>query len=567
MVDPVTVAVIGSALLAGAREMGEALRRSSHSPIIREMLDYSCAIFTAEGEIAAQDENIPALLGSIAIALPVLLKENPEASIQPGDIFIGNDPYRGVSHTPDIHLFAPVFADGRIVAWCGNVAHYNDIGGTNPGTEGFANRSIFEEGFRFPNVKLVESGKVNDALLRCFEIGSRDPRTSLGDIRAQIAAAKLGVRRLQELVAKYGAGVLTDTFAVRLAQGEKRMRASIAECPNGRGTAVGYLDDDGIGTAPVKIAVSVDVKGDEIHVDFTGTDPQMAGGMNSSRAATMAAVLFAVKAAFDPDGETTGGGFRPIRPVLPEGSAVDPQFPAAVSLRHLAEQRIADTLVRALAQLSPHLKTAGSFVGFSSLAAAGRHPRSGLPVVMADDLGGGIGGNRNGDGLDAVDTYLGNVGILPAEICEREYPIRIIETEFVADTGGPGQHRGGLGIRRVYEFLDDCECVFYTEQTKPEFGPWGAEGGVNGRPAKLSLIRRGGSATPVTKMRVNVGKGDRLVTVTGGGGGYGDPRERSRDAVLADLREEKVTPDAATKVYGLTPSQLELPVVQRKLAS
>lgn len=554
MVDPVTVAVIGSSLFATTREMGEALKRSSHSPIIREMLDYSCAIFTAKGEVAAQDEVIPALLGSITTAMPILLQETPEEKIKPGDIFIGNDPYRGVSHTPDIHLFAPVFSAGKIIAWCGDVAHHNDVGGTNPGTEGFANGSIFEEGFRFTNVKIVEAGKLCEPLFRCFSETTRDPAASRGDLRAQIAAVKLGVRRIEALIEKYSAEVLCGAMDSRLDQSERRMRAMIADCPDGKGSAVGYLDNDGIGDEPVRIEVSVEVKGDELIVDFTGSALQMAGGLNSSHAATTAAVLFAAKAALDPESVSTGGNFRPIRMILPEGTAINPKFPAAVSLRHLTEQRITDTLVRAFAQVVPGLETAGSFVGFSSLAAATKHPRTGLPVVMADDLGGGVGGNRLGDGLDGVDTYLGNVGILPAEICEREFPIRIRETELLADTGGAGEHRGGLGFRRTYEFLDDCECVFYTEQSMDEFGAWGVNGGLNGKAAHLTLVRADGTETPVRKMRVNVFAGDRLVTLTGGGGGFGDPKKRPREKVKTDIREGKISKDAARKVYGYKPA-------------
>lgn len=552
MIDPITVAVIGSSLFATTREMGEALRRSSHSPIIREMLDYSCALFTAKGEVVAQDEMIPALLGSITTAMPILLAETPAETIAPGDIFIGNDPYRGVSHTPDIHLFAPVFAGERIVAWCGDVAHHNDIGGTNPGTEGFANTSIFEEGFRFTNVRIVEAGRFCEPLFRTFVETTRDPAASRGDLRAQLAAVKLGVRRLEALIAKYGADVVSEAMDVRLDQSERRMRAKIAECPDARGNAVGFLDNDGIGEEPVRIEVAVEVRGDEIIVDFTGTAPQMAGGLNSSRAATTAAILFATKAAFDPTSDSTGGNFRPIRTILPEGSAVNPKFPGAVSLRHLTEQRVSDTLVRALAQVVPGLEMAGSFVGFSSLAAATRHPRTGLPVVMADDLGGGTGGNRLGDGLDAVDTYLGNVGILPAEVCEREYPIRIRETEFVTDSGGAGRHRGGLGIRRTYEFLDDCQCVFYTEQSNPDFGAWGVEGGHTGKPARLTLVRVDGTTVPVRKMRVDVSRGDRLVTVTGGGGGFGEPELRDRTKVAIDVQEGKVSREAARQIYGMT---------------
>lgn len=547
--DPITVAVIGSALRASVNEMGEALRRSSHSPIIREMLDYSCAVFTAEGEVVSQDEFLPALLGAMAYAMPVLLQENPVETIRPGDVFIGNDPYRGGTHTPDIHIFAPVFAGGRLVAWSANLAHHTDVGGTNPGTEGFANRSIFEEGIRFPYVKVLEEGRPVEQVFRYIANNVRDPQTNLGDLRAQLASAKLGVQRLDALFAKYGVATMHAAMKERIDQDERRMRALIAQRPDGEATATGYLDNDGLGGEPVKIEVKVTVEGDAVTVDFEGTSPQMAGGMNCSRTAASAAVIFAVKAAFGVGTGQTAGCVKPITLILPEGSMVNPRFPAAVSLRHLGAQRIADTLIRAFSQLYPDVTCAGTFVGFSSLAAECRHPRTGQVVVAADDLGGGYGGNSLSDGLSTVDTYMGNVGILPAEICERQYPIRIDETVLIPDSGGAGTFRGGLGLKRVYHFLDECDVVFYTEQTDPRFSPWGLSGGLAGKPALLRLERADGTVVPITKNRMLVRKGDRLVTSTGGGG-YGDPRKRDRSAVSDDLREGKISPEAAREVYG-----------------
>lgn len=551
LTDPITVAVIGSALRATVSEMGEALRRSSHSPIIREMLDYSCAVFTAGGEVVSQDEFLPALLGAMAYAMPVLLEENPVGTIRPGDMLIGNDPYRGGTHTPDIHIFAPVFAEGRLVAWSANLAHHADVGGTNPGTEGFANRSIFEEGIRFPYVKVFEEGRPVEQVFRYIENNVRDPQSNLGDLRAQIASARLGVQRLEGLFAKYGADVMAAAMQERIDQDERRMRALIAQRPDGEATASGFLDNDGLGGDPVEIRVRVTVAGGEVTADFTGTSPQMAGGMNCSRTAASSAVVFAVKAAFGVGTGQTAGCVRPIRIILPEGSMVNPRFPAAVSLRHLAAQRTADTLILAFSKIYPDIVPAGTFVGFSSLAAECRHPRTGQVVIMSDDLGGGFGGNGGGDGLTAVDTYLSNVGILPAEICERQYPIRIDETVLIPDSAGAGRHRGGLGLRRIYHFLDTCDVVFYTEQTDARFAPWGLEGGRAGRPAVLRLERADGTVVPITKNRMLVGRGDRLVTCTGGGGGYGAPAGRDRDAVRADLREGKISAAAAREVYGL----------------
>ncbi|MDH4567104.1 hydantoinase B/oxoprolinase family protein [Pseudomonas sp. BN414] len=551
MTDAITVAVVGSALKAVAGEMGDSLRRSAHSPIIREMLDYACALFTVAGESVAEDAQIPALLGSMSVALPMLLQDHPAETIRPGDIFIGNDPYRGCTHTPDIHLFAPVFSGDRLVAWVGNLAHHTDIGGTNPGTEGFANRSVYEEGLRFPWVRLVDSDNENHALLAYFANNTRDADSSLGDLRAQMAAIKLGVRRMQDLLAKYSPDLLVAVMAERLDQGERRMRSLLRSTPDSTGHAVGYLDNDGIDDQPVRIEVSLRLQGDQITVDFSGTATQMAGGMNCSRTATIAAVIFAIKSAFDPDGDQTGGCLRPLDIILPPGSAVNPAFPAAVSLRHLAAQRITDTLVRALSSIKPEFQVGGSFVGFSSLAAECRHPRNGRMVVMADDLGGGMGGHARGDGVSAVDPYLGNVAMLPMEICERQYPIRILRTELAEDSAGNGRHRGGLGIRREYEFLDTCDVVFYSEQTVASFAPWGAEGGQAGQPASLTLIRADGRSQTITKERLIVQAGDRLITTTAGGGGWGSPQERDNQAIERDIAEGKLSRERAQETYGL----------------
>jgi N-methylhydantoinase B len=554
MIDPITAATVGSALVATTTEMGESLRRSSYSPIIREMLDYSCAVFTPRGEMAAQTETIPALLGAMAFALQALVEDHSPETLAPGDIFIANDPYRGGTHTPDIHLFMPVFHGARLVAWTGTLAHHVDIGGTNPGTEGYANRSIFEEGLRFPPIRLYEAGRPVVSLLRYIEANVREPRATLGDLRAQTAAVRLGGLRLVGLIERYGLDTVDGVMQELIAQTERRLRHAIGQRPDGSSTAIGYLDNDGVGTDGIRIEVTVRVAGDEVEVDFSGTAPQMAGGMNAPRSAVMAAVLFAVKAVFDPEAPPNSGTARAIRVHLPRASLVDPVYPAAVSLRHLTAQRITDTIVRAFQQLYPDVGVAGAFVGFSSLAAEGRHPRTGDPTVIQDDLGGGMGGTSSADGLDGVDTYLGNVGILPAEVCELQYPVRVVRTELVADSGGPGRHRGGMGIVREYQFLDSCDLVAYTEQSAADHAAWGSDGGQPGWPALLTLERPSGTRIEITKQRIHVERGDRLVVRTGGGGGHGPGRDRDPILVARDLGEGRISEDAARDAYGWRPT-------------
>ena len=551
MVDPITVAVITSAMRAAAWETSEALRRSSHSPIIREMYDFSCAIFTAEGETVAQDELIPAFMGTMASTIPFVLEAAQGRDLDQGDAYFTNDPYRGGTHTPDIQLFAPVIADGRVIAWCGNIAHHSDMGGSNPGTEGFANRSIFEEGLRIPPVLLSDRGLLNDPLLRMIETNVRDPTSTAGDLRAQLASARLGQRRVGEIVERYGRETVVQAMAASLAQSERRARAAIMARPDGVASAEGWLDDDGLGGGPVRVAAKVKVMGDRVSVDLTGSDEQMPGGMNMAYAAARAAVIFACKAIFDPDAPQDGGILRAIDAELPYGSVANPRYPAALSLRHLTVQRLTDVLIGAFGELYPDVATAGSFVGFSSLAASCAHPRNGNEVIIQDDLGGGMGAHSAGDGLDAVDVYLGNVQILPAEVSELEYPVRIVSTELVPDSGGAGEFRGGLGIRRTYEFLDTADTVIYTEQTRPEGAPRGLQGGAPGLPARLVFRRADGSESEVTKTRVIAERGDRLIVRTGGGGGFGDPRNRDRTAIERDLVEGKITAVAAERDYGI----------------
>jgi N-methylhydantoinase B len=558
-VDPVTFEVIYSAILSTAREMSEALGRSAYSPIIREMLDYSCAIFDDRAQLVAQAENIPSHLGSMGVALLELLSEIPPANMQPGDVYTMNDPYRGGTHTPDVHVFIPVFLpDGEMVGFCGSIAHHVDMGGTNPGTEGFANASIFEEGLRIPPVALYRAGQPNEALFNVIAANVREPKTTLGDLRAQIAACRTGERRLRELCQKYGASAVRECMAKCMDYAERRVRSALLELPDGEGYAEGYLDDSGTDESPVAIRVRVKVTGSDVLIDFSGTDPQMRGGMNSPYAATRSAAVYAVKCMTDPDTPQNEGCFRPITLVAPPGSVVNPRHPAAVSLRHLTVQRVADTILRAFASIWPHKAVAGSFVGFSSLAVEATSLRTNTTTVLQDDLGGGMGAADGHDGIDGVDIHLSNVGILPVEVCEVQYPVRILRTELIQDSGGAGKFRGGLGIRRDYQFLTDGQVVVaYTEQARPEFAPWGIGGGRPGSPARLYRCRRNGEQVPIRKATYVTEQGEVLITCTGGGGGFGDPRQREWGMVIEDVLDGKVSVSAARDVYGVPDRLIE----------
>lgn len=550
-VDVVTREVIYSGLLTVANEMSEALGRSAYSPIIREMIDYSCAIFDPAGDLVAQAENIPAHLGSMGRALGYTLEEFPPESFRPGDAYISNDPYRGGSHTPDVHIFTPAFSGDRLIGICGTIAHQTDMGGKNPGTEGFDNRSMFEEGLQIPPLQLIREGETNEAIFRMIAQNVREPDATMGDLRAQLASCRHGERRLAEFVDRYDADILLDVMRWAMDYSETRIANELTDMRDGTATASGWLDDDGVGGPATEIRATVTVSGDRIAVDLTGTGEQLAGGMNVPPAAATSAVIYAVKCMVDPESPQNEGVFRRVDVTLPEGSVVNPVYPAAVSLRHLAVQRIADTILKAMAELYPERAAAGSFVGFSSIAIGSFHPVSGEVRVIQDDLGGGMGASQHGDGLDTVDPHLSNVAILPAEVCEQTYQVRILGTEMIPDSAGPGEHRGGLGMRRTYEFLNvEQSGVAYTEQAVPEFSCWGLDGGGSGTPARIVHQSAGQEPREIHKGYVDAKPGDRLVVETAGGGGYGDPRRRDRERVARDVAEGKVSPAAAQEIYG-----------------
>ncbi|OCA87182.1 hydantoinase B/oxoprolinase family protein [Pseudobacillus wudalianchiensis] len=551
-IDAITLEVVYSGLLAAADEMSGVLGRSAYSPIIREMIDYSCGIFDNKGNLIAQAENIPAHLGSMGTALRDLFNDFPLDTFQPGDAFLVNDPYRGGQHTPDLHVFTPAFLEGQLIGICGTIAHHADMGGKNPGTEGFDNKSIFEEGLRIPPVKLATAEQINEAVTTIIAGNVREPRATMGDLRAQIAACRYGEGRLKELANRYGVDTLLEVMKKSMDYSELRMRTELAAMKDTEATASGWLDDDGVGGPPVEIRIKVMKRGRDIEVDFTGTGPQMEGGMNVPPAAATSAVLYAIKCVVDPSTPQNQGCFRPIKVRLPEGSIVNPHFPAAVSLRHLAVQRIADTILRALSELYPERTAAGTFVGFSSLAIDSWHPIHGNPRVIQDDLGGGMGAHPNGDGIDAVDTHCGNVAILPAEVCELSYQIRVRSTELIPDSGGPGTWRGGLGIKREYEILEqEHQGLVYTEQSNPDFAPWGLKGGKAGSSAKIRHVRKDGQEVEMRKGYFQAQPGDRIIIETSGGGGYGYPVLRDVQRTIKDVREGKISLEAAEKVYGV----------------
>ncbi|MGV8969246.1 MAG: hydantoinase B/oxoprolinase family protein [Microbacteriaceae bacterium] len=541
-VDTVTFEVLAAALHSVAEEMGSVLKRSSYSPIIRDMDDFSCAIFTPSGDLVAQADYIPAQLGAMSLVTKSVIATWGER-IRPGDVFICNHPFQGAMHLPDINVIAPIFVDGELLAWSGTAAHHIDVGGVNPGSEGPELQDIYAEGLILPPVRLSIGGVENDDVIAIITENIRDPRSTISDLRAQRAACMLGGRRATELAAQYGVATLHATMTRMLDLAEKGVQTALSALPDGSGEAEGFLDDDGRGGAPARIHVAVTKTGDRLTVDISGTDSQVSGAMNVPWASSRASIVYAVRAVVAPDLGANDGLLRAVDIIAPTGSLLNPNSPAAVSVRHNTCQRFADTILRAMFDLWPDKAVASSTVSFFCMGVGSRHPVTGLPSVMADVVGGGTGGTRIGDGIDGVDTYMSNVGVMPTEVVETNYSIRVHRTELIPGSQGRGRFNGGLGLRREYEILNTAQRVtYYAEQTHHEFAPRGSAGGEDAASTTITIIAPDGTVRHELpdKASVTLQPGTIIRVETAGGGGYGDPGTRDQALIDFDQRNTRL---------------------------
>jgi N-methylhydantoinase B len=541
---PIEFELMNASLISTADEMGALMKRSSFSPIIREMDDFSCAVFDDAGNLVAQADYIPAQLGAMSLVVGSTLARWGDG-IEPGDVFIANHPYMGCMHTPDVNVLMPVFIEEKLAAWTGTTAHHIDVGGVNPGTEGADLRQIYAEGLILPPVRLYRGGERNRDVFDIVLENVRDPRSTVADLQAQQAACSLGERRLLEVVDRYGASALRSAFARSLDVVERAARLALLDLPDGRSEAEGFLDDDGIGGPPTRIHVAIEKIGDRLTVDLSDTAQQIGGALNVPWASTRACLVFLIRAVMDADVSTNDGLLRVLDVDCPEGTVLNPTPPAAVSVRHNTCQRLADTLLRAASNLWPDRGVASSSVAFADINLESVSPVTGHSSVMMDVIGGGTGAHRDGDGLDGVDTYMSNVGLLPIEVAETEYSVRIRRTELRRGSQGRGRFNGGLGIRREYEILDRPQvATIYSEQTNPDFAPLGLAGGQRGGAAAITILGPDGNRIPApSKVTLQLEPGSVVVIETSGGGGFGDVDERDPDARSADVEDQRIPAD------------------------
>jgi N-methylhydantoinase B len=534
-------------LVGIAEEMSAALRRAAFSPIIWDMYDYSCALFSGNGEMIAQAETIPAQLGVMSTALRSVVREIPLDGWQPGDVIICNDPYRGCTHTPDMVLFSPVFHEDRIIGFTSTIAHHVDIGGRLPSTTAPDNIEVFAEGLIFPPLKIVDGGEMNQTVLRMIGANVRNPRACIGDLYAQIAGCRTGEQRLKALARRYGTVRFEELTAECLDYGERYVRRSLALLPPGSRRAKIAIEDDIASTEPMSIAVCVTIAGDELTIDFTGTTAQRHNALNCPLASTISMSLYAVRCVVAPDIAQNDGCARPVKVIVPQGSLLNPVRPAAVGIRHYTQQAVADAVLKALVDVAPDRSAAGCHISFPSFRAGGSDDRPEAQArqsrpyfIVHDIIGGGMGAHRNGDGRNAVDTHGGNCALLSAEITEMVSPIRVLRSELVPGSGGAGMNRGGLAMRREYEILAERAIVsVYRQQCDELTAPWPVAGGGSGRPAQAMLNpgKHGERALASKAIGLALTRGDVVRLESAGGGGWGDPATRAAADVARDAHE------------------------------
>lgn len=557
-VEASTVEIIRNQLLDVAEEMQATVMNAAYSPLWQEAGDLSCALLNRDGEIVGQSErvipmHIPTMTNSVQA---VIEATGGYEALEEGDVLVQNDPYAGNNHLPDVLLARPVFASGDLLGFTAVRGHWVDIGGSLPTSYATDTGEIIKEGLRIPPAKLYEAGERDDTLFEMILSNVRDREERHGDLQAQMAGVKRGRTRLLELGDKYGGESVHAAMATILDNEERQMRERISSLPDGCYEATDYIDDDGMaGEEPVEIAAKVRVEDSSITVDFEGTAKQVSGGVNAPISCTEAATYYAMKVTLDPGNPGTTGSYRPITVEAPRGSLVNPEHPApVVAGNHETSTRIYEVVVRCIGEIDPELAFAAGD-GSSNVV---NYQSTVTEEMNYTCMGGGMGACPNRDGINAIRSGVGNTGVQPVERVEAEYDfVTVEEFSIVPDTAGAGRHRGGATVRRTLRFDDETELIIAGERARTR--PFGLAGGRPGQSAKhRHVLPDGTEVTLSSKTSKTLPAGSRLVFQPAGGGGFGDPHERTPEAIRADILDEYVTTEAAQREYEITMDEMDL---------
>lgn len=548
-IDPITLEIIANRLDEIQRIMKSRLFRTGYSTILRESFDGGAGLTDADGRVIGAWGMTIHTRPYAKLAEGVLSSFGKDG-VREGDVFISNDPYHGgVAHSPDMGVATPVFIDGRLIAFCISVAHKPDIGGLAPGSASPASRSIYHEGIIIPPCKLFDRGQLVDSVKRILENNSRTPKLLIGDLMGQVGCTRVGAQLVQDLVAREGVETILEVIKQLMDSSERRVREALKAVPDGVVSVESFLDGDGAVDRPVKIALKATKKGDSLTLDFTGSDPQTAGPANTVPQAIEASALGALVGVLDYTIANNDGVRRPVTFILPEGSVVNPTWPAPVNSYIPTSHLVFNGVLQVIGTLLPERASAESGLGLGGLALGYSKGREGGGHVHYEITLTATGGTARGDGASAFMPMVNMESIQPIEIVESEFPVRITDFSMLKDSCGAGQHRGGIGNRREFEMLEDAQLVSRMSQRR--FGTKGLAGG-KGSPISRTVVTQGTKETDLPGLAQQAMKaGERVRIEQTGGGGWGDPKKRDPEAVLRDVDDGFVSLESARRDYGV----------------
>jgi N-methylhydantoinase B/oxoprolinase/acetone carboxylase alpha subunit len=565
-VDPITLEVVHNALSSVVAQMAEAMARTAYSPVFAEARDFTCALFDNKLELVAQYAGLPAQVGAMRYCVPWAVKKIGIVNIHPGDVIAHNDPQVGAPHLPEFCVIRPIFEDEHIVMYAATIAHQTDIGGKSPGSMPGDATEIFQEGLVVPPIKLFENGIESESVFRMLLANVRSPLSMHGDISAMCGSLVVAERLLRELANRYEWQQL-KLFGDELKNyAERRFLAEIARLPSGIYRASSIIDDDGVSPGHHLIQLSLVVRDDGVIADFRGSSPQARGPINCSYSVSCAATLNAMLHIVGGNLPNNEGLHRAIRVIAPPGSIMNVNHPGAYNSGNTESHNlVVEAFMAALIAIVPERCCAPSASTTCLVTGGARDPAKGETYAFVIWDGAGWGASQDRDGNSAISRYVGTIGKnYPTEVLETQFPWLTQLFEFRTDSAGAGRFRGGLGLRRESE-LRAPDLEFGVNSNRGYFPPQGVFGGSAGSPTRYWVCHDDRWKDPLQLGLISLDKfsgvrlvkGDRLMVETPGGGGWGDPRERDREQINADLRDGLISRDAAIDVYGLSADEAD----------
>lgn len=555
--DPVTLQVIKDTFTAIGQEMFQVMIRTSMSPIIYETTDFAVGLTDARGELIAQGNGVAGFLATLDTAVQSTLQHHPAASLQAGDVILTNTPYEGGgTHLSDVIVIVPIFFQGELVGFSANKSHWTEIGGKDAGSVSTTTNEIYQEGLHLRFIKLYEAGRLNQSVVDIIAANVRMPEQTLGDMHAGVAAARTGERRLVQLCQRYGKATCQYAMEDLLAYGERMTCEQLKKLPQGKFYAEDVIEEDGHGNGPFTLRVELTLKDGRMVADFTGTDPQAPGPINSSRTALVTAMRCALKAITDPDVPANGGCFRNIDIVCPDGTLITAVSPAPVSLYFESLVGVVELVCKALAPAMPGRLPAGHYRSIGGTFISGMHPDSKQFFVLGEPLLGGWGATHQRDGVSGLFCCAnGETYNIPIELAESRYGVQIEQYAYHDDPGGAGQFRGGRGVVLDYRITAE-QALLTVTYSRSQSRPWALCGAQEGSSNRAEVHRLDGSIERYSMATgIRLQRGELVRIVMGHGGGYGDPKLRDRHAVARDLRDGFINTEQARVEYDFEPDQ------------